>query len=106
MCDTCGSCDLLKSLKIYEEHLKKSCCNQQQTNSIRRQMNQGTKVLTEFLLPGSNRKSTDIFWCIKIEGEGAAPANNDYGFVIRERCNYMRGRFLEKVSEKKQINHS
>ena len=71
-------------------------------------MNQRTKVLQNSFysvqyVSATDRKSTDIFWCVKIEREGAGPANDDYSFVIRERCNYMQGRFLEKVSEKRKL---
>lgn len=64
-----------------------------------------SESVTEFLLPGflytlaTDKKSTDTFWCMKIEGEGIRPATDDYGFVISNGCNYLQGRFLEKVSE-------
>ena len=67
------------------------------------------KNVTEFFLPGSicalaaDKKSTDKFWCMKIEGEGVGPATDDYGFIIPEGCNHLLGRFLEKGSENNKL---
>ena len=67
-----------------------------------------SESVIEVLLPGflctlaTDKKSADkksTFWCMKIEGEAIRPACDDYGFFISNGCNYLQGRFLEKVSE-------
>ena len=102
LCDTCGTCDLFKSLKIYEEHLKKIML-QSTANEFSPSSDEPNSFYSVQYVSATDRKSTDIFQCVKIEREGAGPANDDYSFVIRERCNYMQGRFLEKVSEKRKL---
>ena len=80
------------------------------TNSICCQMYQRTSV-EEFIQPGSlcalaaERKSTDMFWCMKIEREGVGPVTDDYGFGIPEWCNYLLIRFLEAAENKKLITY-
>lgn len=73
-------------------------------------MYQRTSV-QEFIQPGSlcalaaERKSTDMFWCMKIEREGVGPVTDDYGFGIPEWCNYLLIRFLEAAENKKLITY-